>query len=60
MEARVAVEVLLASTARFGLAEGATFVQVPAFFANGPAEVDVVLEPAPGLTASAVDRERDR
>jgi cytochrome P450 len=44
MEARVAVEVLLARTTSFRLGDGASFEQVPAFFANGPAHVPVVLE----------------
>jgi cytochrome P450 len=46
MEARVAVEVLLARTTAFALAPGARFQQVPAFFANGPAHVAVTIEPA--------------
>jgi cytochrome P450 len=46
MEARVAIEVLLERTAGFRLEPGATFEQVPAFFANGPAHVPVSVTPA--------------
>jgi cytochrome P450 len=44
MEARVAMEVLLARTAGFRLVEGAHYAQVPAFFANGPAHVEVTID----------------